>query len=327
MVRQPSASYRSPILRGEPVDKETRALGPTVEDLIPSYGRHLRAEGKTTATVDHTYLPALVRFDSFLARTGMPRHVAAIKREHVEAYIVSMQNAGKRPATVNLAYRSLQPFWRWCVEEGEIRRSPMTNMKPPAVPVDPPEVLREEQLEVLLSSCRGNDFDSRRDLALISLLGDTGMRRGEAAGLTVDSIDWTHDVVVIEGETSKSRRGRQTRFGKGTAKALDRYLRIRSSHFAAGSRALWLGKRGAMTGSGLLQVIERRGRAAGIEHLHPHLFRHTFAHHALRGGMQEGDLMQLAGWRDRGMLARYGASAAAERARDHYRSPLDALKH
>jgi integrase len=52
--------------------------------------------------------------------------------------------------------------------------------------------------------------------------------------------------------------------------------------------------------SGILQVVRRSGREAGIGKLYPHLFRHTYAHEMLSAGMQEGDLLMLGGWRDRG---------------------------
>jgi site-specific recombinase XerD len=77
------------------------------------------------------YLEGVEQFGAFLIAKGMPRQAAHIKREHVEAFI-DQQLARFKPSTANTRYRSLQQFFKWLAEEGEIRSSPMANMKPPA---------------------------------------------------------------------------------------------------------------------------------------------------------------------------------------------------
>jgi integrase len=123
------------------------------------------------------------------------------------------------------------------------------------------------------------------------------------------------------------RRPRVVPFGRKTAQALDRYIRIRASHRHAGEEAVWLGPQGPLGDSAVDLIVRRPARQAGLPPTPAHLFRHGFAHAWLAQGGHEQDLMQLAGWKSRTMLGRYGAIAAAERARDAYRrlSPGDRL--
>ena len=124
----------------------------------------------------------------------------------------------------------------------------MSRMRPPIVPERPPAVLSSSEIARLLAVCEGRTFSDRRDLAIIRLLLDTGMRRAELTGLKVSDVDLTDATALVLG---KGRRPRVVPFGPKSAQTLDRYLRVRSLHSQADSESLWRGRAGVMTDSGI----------------------------------------------------------------------------
>ena len=287
--------------------------------LRDSFALHLAAD--RSPKTSRIYLSALDHLIAHLEAKGMPTGTRAVRREHVESYFAERRET-VAPATLSIEFRALQQFFRWAAEEDEIDRSPMEKMKAPRVPDSPVPLVPVDDFRKLLKTATGREIVDRRDVAILLMLFDTGIRRGELAGLKLADVELKDRIAYVTG---KGGHTRAVRFGTKTAIAIDRYLRLRKGHRYADSEALWLGQDGPLTVSSFGQMLAKRAAAAGLPRIHAHQFRHGFAHQWLAGGGQEGDLMRLAGWKSRQMLGRYGASAADERARAAYKSPADKL--
>ena len=302
-----------------------------IRAYLPMWDRSLRARGLTNPTVA-TYARSVDLFARWIDdNPDIPQAAAELRRPHIEAYLAWLRETSSRrvagtggqqvtgglsPATVRQHYGGLLQFFKYLVEEDELEANPMHRMKAPQVPDQPVDVLSDAEITALLTVTAGKGFEERRDHAMLRLFLDTGIRLGELAGLTVEDVDRDTSTVFVLG---KGRRHRAVPYGAKAAQALDWYLRVRSRAEHADLPDLWLGRKGPMTPSGVAQVLKRRSAEAGIGHVHPHRFRHTFAHLWMAGGGNEGDLIRLAGWKDRQMVHRYGASAADGRAREAHK--------
>lgn len=279
-------------------------------ELMMSWGRSLRAANKSPSTMK-IYLEAAALFGRFTPDVD----VRTCRRQDVEVFIDG-QLARLAPASALLRYRALRVFFGWLVREKEIDENPMATMHPPKVPEVPVPVLTDDQLDRLYRACEGREFDDLRDQAIFHLFVDTGMRRGELAGLRLVDLDRNESIAQVLGKGSRIRFCPYTDI---TAATLDRYLRARARHADADCPNLWLGHLGPLSAEGIRRIVDRRATLAGLSGIHPHLLRHVFADRWLRDGGNEGDLMQLGGWRSREVMGRYGRGAAAARAIEAYR--------
>jgi integrase len=301
-----------------PRQRKPLDAGPLAPE-IGSFRLHLAAEGKAAKTV-RTYTEAVAWFAAahLIPRTGWTRW-EQVSGHDVQRWMVHLLSRYSDAYASN-QFRALQQFFRWLADDEDLP-DPMARLRAPKVTEKLVPVFSSGELSALEKTCQGRGF-ARRDAAIIAVLTATGIRAAELAGIRYDPLDPRSDLDLQSREITvhgKGGRTRIVRIGHDAARALDRYIRVRSRHPQAWRPQLWLGvnNRGPMTANAIYQMIARRGRQCGVG-ARPHRFRRHFSHIWLDRGGAEGDLMELNGWSSPQMLRRYGASARSARARRTY---------
>lgn len=280
-------------------------------DLAVSFERTLKAEGKAGGTL-RLYGQSVRFFSEWLESDGQTPTLDNLNRGNVREWLAHLDEVGMAANTRKTRFRGLHRFAQWCVEEVELETNPMAKLRTPVEKPKPVPIVPDADLRALLDTCKAKDFAARRDLAIFRVLIDTGVRVGELAamGHGPDVLNLDTGAALVNGKTGQ----RFVYLSPKTIQALDRYLRMRRGHRWAASDALWLGERGPMTPDGIRERLNVRCAQAGLDHLHPHQLRHTWAHDFLSNGGQEREAMRLAGWSSDAMLQRYGAAGADARA-------------
>ncbi len=287
--------------------------GPDLAALLPSWVLSLRAERKSPQTIK-AYAAGVEQYLSWCAEHDAP---AVLDRRQVARFVDHVLEHAQ-PATARSRQLAVRRFAVWLVEEREIDVDPLLGIKAPKLDSKVVEPLTEDQIKAMLKACAGSDLRERRDEALIRLMVETGARAGEVAALELADVDLMAGTAVVR--RGKGGKGRVIPFGSHTARAIDRYLRVRRTHRLAAGAALWLGDRGKpFAYDGLHRSLAHRARLAGVEGFHPHKLRHTAAHRWLAAGGSEGGLMAVAGWTRPDMLMRYTKAQASARAAEEAR--------
>lgn len=288
---------------------------PDLAALMGSWIVSLKADRKSPATIE-SYTIGVRAFLRWCADNG---HTPALTRNLVRAWVVDLLDAGAEPNTAKARQMAVRRFSAWLAEEDEIDRDELLGLNPPKVDTKVVDRLTDEQLAAMVKACNGKEFIDRRDEAVLRLMLETGIRAGEAIGMTTADVNVPGGAAIVR--RGKGGKGRPVPFGPQTARALDRYLRLRNAHRLREAPNFWLGGGGqSFAYNGLDKALKARAAQAGIDGFHLHLLRHTAAQRWLSAGGSEGGLMAVAGWASRDMLDRYTRATAAERAADEARN-------
>ncbi|WFE20253.1 tyrosine-type recombinase/integrase [Solwaraspora sp. WMMD937] len=219
------------------------------------------------------------------------------------------------PATVARKLSAMSSWYAFLVRLRAVPANPVTDADRPRIDRDHSATvgLSPDQVDALFAAARADTGASgARNLAVLALLADLGLRVGELVSLDVADVgdERGHRSVRFVG---KGGRARRRALAPDTAAVLDAYLAVRAR--AAGVAADALDGPLLATASGarldrhaVFRLVRRLARAAGLpacDRLSPHSLRHAFATTARAEGVPLEDVQDAMGHADPRTTRRY----------------------
>lgn len=270
-----------------------------LENLINGFKLSCQVEGKSPKTIEW-YTSFLAVLKRFLDQQQLPTHVQHIEKSHIRDFIRYLQTEARTPhthrplspATVQGYVRTLKAFFPWLNREDYVSLNPMVKIPIPKAPTKMLNTLTVEHIKRLVDLCRRADAIGNRNLSILLLLLDSGIRVSELVAIDLDDLNLTEGYIGIRG--AKGGKERAVPIGSLAQKALWKYIyNYRPEPLTHSVKRLFLNDKGLpLTRNGIQQMLRRCGKKAGITGVRcsPHTFRHTFAKNYLLNG---GDIFSL----------------------------------
>jgi site-specific recombinase XerD len=274
------------------------------------------AERNLSSSTEYSYRLYLRWFAEWLAETGQDPQTVTVRQ--VKTWIEEHKwgNSCCYQASVSIRLFSI---WRF----GEMH--PLAKLHLKLLDPGPQPALTTLQAEQLLASLETPKvspiFEATRirDLAMIRLAMDTGLRASELARLDLDHLSTTERTLSV---LAKGPKWRHPVFSARTAAALEAWLKVREKYALPKVQRVFISFRNGMWGQpmtrqGIRDTIHRRGKAASLE-LTTHDLRRTFATEALRKGASTRLVQVQGGWSDIRLVERYTQSLTPSDFDEHF---------
>lgn len=263
----------------------------------------LRIERGLAASTLKEYARDMDRYLAHLAQAGV-EDLEDVTPDEVSAFQQTLFREGQAATTVRRRMSAVKGFHRFCVVEGFTEKDPSQPVRSPKTPDRLPDVISVEQACKLLDGITGTRPQDMRDRATLEVLYGCGVRVSELCGLDVGDVFLTEGFLRVFGKGSKER---MVPISGTAAEALGEYLGSPRAELSLRAKrvsqndlgAVFLNMRGRrLTRQGLFKIVGAAGTSAGLEGLHPHTLRHSFATHMLNGGADLRVIQEILGHSD-----------------------------
>ncbi|MGO9934026.1 MAG: tyrosine recombinase XerC [Steroidobacteraceae bacterium] len=280
-------------------------------EWIERFLAHLLHERRMSGNTVAAYRRDLRTLTAFCERRDL-KSWGTLDNFQIRAFAAAEHAGGMAPRSIQRRLSALRSFYEFLLREGAVAHSPAADVRAPKTKKRLPETLDADQMARLLDF-RVDDVLAARDKAIMELFYSSGLRLSELAGLDLSAIDLEDRTVRVVGKGNKTRI---VPIGRQAVGALNEWLiqragvlrRAPENSRSAGPQApLFVGRTGRQLSVRAVQLrVGTWARRQGLRmHVHPHMFRHSFATHLLESSGDLRGVQELLGHADIGSTQIY----------------------
>jgi integrase/recombinase XerC len=268
---------------------------PAALQQLANFRQYLAKERRLSGHTDSNYARDLAALVKFCDQQGIPEWPAL---EHVQVRLFAARShaAGLAPRSVQRRLSAVRSFLKFLIRESVLEKNCALDVRAPKGQKRLPVTLDADAMARLLE-IPAEDVLAIRDRALMELFYSSGLRLAELVGLNIQDLNAADRTVRVVGKGSKTR---VLPVGRQALTALAAWLKERQSLLRADTAAVFVGTTGRRLGARAIQKrVEYWALRQGLPmHVHPHLFRHSFASHLLESSGELRAVQELLGHAD-----------------------------
>ena len=267
-------------------------MSPSSLAHVQSFLRHLISERRLSEHTASSYRIDLACLVVFCDKQGIDNWLQ-IDGSQVRAFAAAEHRRGIGPRSIQRRLSAVRSFCNYLIREGTIKHNPGIDIQAPKGKKRLPATLDADQMAKLLSFRADLTLDVR-DKAIMELFYSSGLRLSELLNLDLTDVDLRDRTVRVLG---KGNKGRILPIGRYAIDALNAWFKERSSIATPESTAVFVGRSGARVGPRAIQhrlADWAKKQGLGL-HVHPHMFRHSFATHLLESSQDLRGVQELLG--------------------------------
>lgn len=289
-------------------------MSPDSLEWLARFRRYVTTERRLSQNTDKSYALDLQAFVAYCESQNL-QDWREVDSQHIRLFAARSHAAGLAPKSIQRRLSAVRSFYEFLVRETlnardrpvrgtdggkpvpspQVTANPAVDVRAPKAKRGIPVTLDPDQMAKLLELPPG-DALTARDRAMMELLYSSGLRLSELVGLNLTDLLPDNTVHVV----GKGSKARIVPVGRKAVEALEAWKRERASLAKPGETALFVGKSGRRLGPwGVQARVAEWARRQGIgQHVHPHLFRHSFATHLLESSGELRGVQELLGHAD-----------------------------